>query len=237
LGNSDCLQQPSTLEPIEKEGVASKNILVVEDDEVSRRVITQMLKEIGHKVTTSSSGKRALALLKTHSFDLIFMDIEMPEMDGIETTRRIRKMDGPASGIPIVAVTAYALQGDREKFLRFGLDEYITKPIQLDELYQIIETVTKSKHENFHNKILERISQNDLREIQLDIKMLEAALEYANYDIANFLLAEIHELASKNDLECLKDLSNAISRTIANKERRKAMKYVSQMKLEIERYK
>ncbi|HHU75161.1 MAG TPA: hypothetical protein GXZ28_11225, partial [Clostridiales bacterium] len=119
---------------------------------------------------------------------------------------------------------------------RFGLDEYITKPIQLDELYQIIETVTKSKHENFHNKILERISQNDLREIQLDIKMLEAALEYANYDIANFLLAEIHELASKNDLECLKDLSNAISRTIANKERRKAMKYVSQMKLEIERY-
>ena len=236
LGNSDCLQQPSTLEPIEKEGVASKNILVVEDDEVSRRVITQMLKEIGHKVTTSSSGKRALALLKTHSFDLIFMDIQMPEMDGIETTRRIRKMDGPASGIPIVAVTAYALQGDREKFLRFGLDEYITKPIQLDELYQIIETVTKSKHENFHNKILERISQNDLREIQLDIKMLEAALEYANYDIANFLLAEIHELASKNDLECLKDLSNAISRTIANKERRKAMKYVSQMKLEIERY-
>ena len=118
LGNSDCLQQPSTLEPIEKEGVASKHILVVEDDEVSRRVITQMLKEIGHKVTTSSSGKRALALLKTHSFDLIFMDIQMPEMDGIETHEGL-KMDA-CQRYSHCCVTVYALQGIGE-VLRFGL--------------------------------------------------------------------------------------------------------------------
>ena len=112
-----------------------KRILVVEDEKVNARVITGILTKIGHIPTHVDSGEKALEILWDHRFDCILMDIQMPQMDGLETTSRIRNSTSPNSHqIPIIALTAHAMQGDKERFLAAGMDGYLTKPIQVDEL-------------------------------------------------------------------------------------------------------
>ena len=92
-----------------------------------------MIKEAGHKVVTANNGIEALEILGDEIYDVILMDIQMPEMDGIETTKRIRKREEiTGKHVLIIALTAYALQGDRDKFLSVGMDGYISKPIQIN---------------------------------------------------------------------------------------------------------
>jgi len=124
-------------------------ILIAEDDKVNRTVITLMLKEKGHIVETAANGSEAVFLHGQKQYDAIFMDIQMPIMDGIEATVKIREKEGLSWHTPIIALTAYALQGDREKFLSFGMDEYISKPIKMEELFLILDQVMeKCKTEN-----------------------------------------------------------------------------------------
>lgn len=114
------------------------NILLVEDDPINRHVTQKMINEIGHQVDTAESGVKALALWKQKKYDLILMDIHMSEMDGIEVTKRIRESE-IGERTPIVAYTAYALAGDKERFLAAGMDEYLSKPIQMTELCAKLE--------------------------------------------------------------------------------------------------
>jgi len=115
-------------------------ILLVEDKPTNRKLATILLENKGWNVTPAYSGRHALELLENRTFDLVLMDIQMPDMDGLETTELIRAGEKEKGGhIPIIAMTAYALQGDREKFLRAGMDGYITKPIITEELYQAVE--------------------------------------------------------------------------------------------------
>jgi len=117
-------------------------ILLVEDDRINQAVITRMIKEIGHEVLTANNGIEALQILKTEKVDIVLMDIQMPEMDGIETTRIIRRRERTMGGhIPIIALTAYALQGDREKFLSVGMDGYIAKPVQINNFINALEVI------------------------------------------------------------------------------------------------
>ena len=119
-------------------------ILLVEDDKINQLVITRMIQETGYKVITANNGIEALQILCDENIDVILMDIQMPEMDGIETTKRIRKGEEiTGSHIPIIALTAYALQGDREKFLSVGMDGYIAKPIQINSFLDTVETITE----------------------------------------------------------------------------------------------
>jgi CheY-like chemotaxis protein len=118
------------------------HILLVEDDAINQRVASFMLKKRGHEVEVAPSGADALAALNRQTFDLVLMDVRMPGMDGFETTARIRQ-DERITGrhIPIVALTAQALPGDREKCLAAGMDGYVAKPIQTAELQATIEAV------------------------------------------------------------------------------------------------
>jgi PAS domain S-box-containing protein len=117
----------------------SLDILIVEDDKVNQTVTNLMLSKKGHKVEVADNGKKALEVLKNKIFDIILMDIQMPEMDGIEATKQIRKNErGTGKHIPIIALTACAVQGDRERFIESGMDEYIAKPVQIDELLKKI---------------------------------------------------------------------------------------------------
>ncbi|HBV87253.1 MAG TPA: hybrid sensor histidine kinase/response regulator [Desulfosporosinus sp.] len=116
-------------------------ILVVEDDKVNLMVLTLMLKEKGYSVESASNGLEALSLHEENQYDAIFMDIQMPIMDGIEATAKIREREGKSRHTPIIALTAYALVGDRERFLSHGLDEYIPKPIKMEELFRVLEEV------------------------------------------------------------------------------------------------
>ena len=117
------------------------SVLLTEDMEMNQVVAVRMLEELGHEVTVASDGAQALDHLREKAFDLIFMDIQMPVMDGLETTAFIRKMEIERSWphTPIVAMTAHALKGDREKFLALGLDDYLTKPILMNELAVLID--------------------------------------------------------------------------------------------------
>jgi CheY-like chemotaxis protein len=95
----------------------------------------------GHKVGEAEDGKDALSKLSEAPFDLVLMDIQMPEMDGVEATRQIRSGKHGRADIPIIALTAYAMKGDREKFLDNGMDGYVTKPVDFGELARVIADV------------------------------------------------------------------------------------------------
>ncbi len=141
-GMNDYVSKPvhenELLRVIEKcltENKKRSHILVVEDNKINQTVIGLNLEEMGYDFSVAENGVEALAYLSKNSYDLILMDCQMPEMDGFEATRQIRKLEDPAkSNIVIVALTANALKGDREKCLQAGMNEYLTKPVNTDEL-------------------------------------------------------------------------------------------------------
>ena len=115
-------------------------ILLVEDKPMNQKLVTLLLEKKGHRVITASSGKESLEKLKSGHFDLILMDIHMPEMDGLEATAHIRAMEKDNGGrIPIIAMTALAMEEDRDKCLQAGMDYYVSKPINAQELYHVLE--------------------------------------------------------------------------------------------------
>jgi two-component system, sensor histidine kinase and response regulator len=117
------------------------HVLVVEDKAVNRKVAERLLEKRGHHVSMAENGKEALAALEKDTYDLVFMDVQMPVLDGIEATRSIRvKEKNTALHQHIIALTAYAMIGDREKFLAAGMDAYLTKPIRAAELDEQLES-------------------------------------------------------------------------------------------------
>jgi len=125
---------------IDKERSGSgAHILLAEDNVVNQRVERAILEKGGHRVTIASTGRKALILLEEQSFDLVLMDVQMPEMDGFETTAAIREREKQSGvRIPIIAMTAHAMTGDREKCMRAGMDDYISKPIQGSALLDLV---------------------------------------------------------------------------------------------------
>jgi len=111
-------------------------LLVVDDVPINVMLLRTILKRMGHEVTTAGSGREALNLLLERTFDAIFMDVQMPDMDGLETTRSIRQKEQAGGGLhtPIIAVTAYALAGDKDRCLAAGMDGYISKPVEQDAI-------------------------------------------------------------------------------------------------------
>jgi PAS domain S-box-containing protein len=114
------------------------SILVAEDNPSNQRVLVTMLKHMGYRPDAVSDGKEVLQALELRPYDLILMDVKMPEMDGITATQVIRKLQ-PEKGPKIVAITAYALEGDREKCLEAGMDGYVAKPVQTGELVEVLK--------------------------------------------------------------------------------------------------
>jgi CheY-like chemotaxis protein/HPt (histidine-containing phosphotransfer) domain-containing protein len=119
---------------------AAKRVLLVEDMPTNQIVATIELQRLGLDVTTACNGEEALALLAEFTFELVFMDCQMPVMDGYEATQAIRKRERTTGNrVPIVAMTANALEGDRDKCLEAGMDDYITKPFNPDDLRATVE--------------------------------------------------------------------------------------------------
>jgi CheY-like chemotaxis protein len=125
--------------------MSGKRILLVEDNPVNRRLAQFLLKSQGYEVWDVASAADAFALLEQRRPDLILMDIQLPEMDGLEATRRL-KAGGGTREIPVVAVTSYAMRGDEAKAAEAGCDGYITKPIDKSLFLQTVARVLGAHH-------------------------------------------------------------------------------------------
>jgi CheY-like chemotaxis protein len=117
-------------------------ILLAEDGLVNQKLAVALLKKRGHQVAVVHNGQEAVSRCETESFDMILMDIEMPEMDGLQATTAIRQRENDLGlHTPIVAMTAHAMKGDRERCLSVGMDAYIAKPIRPRELFATIDSL------------------------------------------------------------------------------------------------
>ena len=122
-------------------------VLVAEDNEINRDIVVTMLRRAGHRVTAVEDGLQAVRLVEEDRFDLVLMDVQMPVMDGVTATRHIRGMPGPASRLPIVALTGNVMPGHRAEYLAAGMTAYLTKPIVSADLLEILGSVSASRTE------------------------------------------------------------------------------------------
>jgi CheY-like chemotaxis protein len=131
--------------PSVREDLRGLRVLVAEDNAVNQKVVRRFLEKHGHTVALAATGLDAIAAVEKREFDLVLMDVQMPELDGLEATARIRAQEG-ATGKhrTIVAMTAHAMKGDRERCLSAGMDSYICKPLNPAELLALLENVQRN---------------------------------------------------------------------------------------------
>jgi len=125
-----------------RENLKRLSILLVEDNRVNEALALRMLERRGHRVSVERNGRAALAALQQQTPDLVLMDVQMPEMDGFEATATIRESErNSGKHLRIIAMTAHAMAGDRERCLAAGMDGYVSKPIRADDLFFVIDQV------------------------------------------------------------------------------------------------
>lgn len=185
--------------------IKSLRILVAEDTPVNQVLISRTLEKMGHMVTIASNGREALDLFKTHSYHLVFMDVQMPEMDGFTATRTIRAHEKETgSHIPVVAMTAHAMKGDRERCLESGMDDYLAKPVNSREIADAIRRIfplatssaTVSSQSNHWT------AARALQQVEGDEKLLQEIVAIF-VDEAPKLLAKLREGIVSRNLELL----------------------------------
>jgi CheY-like chemotaxis protein len=131
--------EPSVQLPEAVEKPEAKRILIAEDNEINRRIALRILEKSGFEAQAVGNGRLALEALKHNHYDLVLMDVQMPEMDGFEATTAIRNLASAVREIPIIAMTANAMAGDRERCIASGMDDYISKPVSLPKLQSTLE--------------------------------------------------------------------------------------------------
>jgi PAS domain S-box-containing protein len=166
LGTLTSDEQAPAASAISKDAPRNLRILVAEDNEFNQDVVRSLLNKWGHSVTIAGNGKAALATLEKGSFDLILMDVQMPEMDGLTTTQAIRAKER-GTRIPIIALTAHAMKGDRERCMAAGMDAYVAKPIKSADLLAVMTDLFKTRG----------TAQNPASEKPGDQKQPEAAFD------------------------------------------------------------
>ena len=191
-------------------------ILLVEDDLINQKVIFKMLNEKGHSVDTANDGLEAVALYEQDKYDVILMDIQMPKMNGVQAMHKIRKKETLGKHTPIIALTAYALNGDRERFLSLGMDDYITKPIQMNELFYTLDKITNTKHDEdtiLYDKVLHEENKDSLftsRKIWYTNSEITSKVK----DISKYI-NEFSAAIDDRDLICIEALADHI-KTLSN---------------------
>ncbi|MGZ8217797.1 response regulator [Methylomagnum sp.] len=199
----------SAIRPDPAENVRPLRVLLAEDNPVNQRLVVRMLEKRGHSVALANNGKEAVAAVETELFDVALMDVQMPEMDGFEATAAIRGIE-EASGrhTPIIAMTAHAMKGDRERCLAAGMDDYISKPLQTRRLFELMESVTPEP-ESAHDAIPEPPEPSGSED---DAAGFDRNAALARVDGDESLLREIAELFFVQTPVLLADIKDAIAR-------------------------
>jgi two-component system, sensor histidine kinase and response regulator len=185
------------------EGKRPLRILLAEDNLINQKLAVRLLEKRGHKVLVANNGREALAQLETRCFDVVLMDVQMPEMDGLEATAVIRAQEKETGQrVPIIAMTAYAMKGDRERCLAAGMDHYICKPIRAQELFAAVEGV--------HGAPVNTRQATRENGAEPGVLDEEAALDRAGGD--RELLQDLVELYLREAPRLLQDVQKAVAR-------------------------
>jgi len=224
------------------------HVLLIEDDRVNQQVARRMLEQFGCMVEIAPDGARALELNGRSIFDIIFMDSQMPVMDGYETTREVRRQEGTLRRTPIIALTANAMKGDREKCLKAGMDDYISKPVRKDDFARMLNKYCNPEYkEDAAGTVFSPANEADVLESQFkretapysisktlkflddDSQLLAELIEIflAEYPI---IIGNIEQAVAGNDFKALQALAHKIKGSLANFGADKAVE--SAMKLE-----
>jgi two-component system sensor histidine kinase/response regulator len=187
-----------------RESRSRLRILLAEDNDVNRAMIARMVEKRGHSVRTVEDGNGALAALAAEPFDLILMDVQMPELDGIATTIAIRQRErGTSNHIPILAITAHAMRGDRERFLQYGMDGYVSKPVRSRELFDAIGDLLSTD---------EAMPAEPADGVSADTAVFDESVALANTDDDRDMLADAVRI-------CLDDLPKYVAEVRASLDR------------------
>ena len=184
-------------EHLRKNMTQSKLILLAEDNLVNQKVAVRILEKLGHRVEAVGNGSEAVAALTSTSYDLVFMDCQMPEMDGYEATAEIRRREGTTKHTTIVAMTAHAMKGDRERCLAAGMDDYISKPVRPVDLASLLERIFACPDE-----LSENGSSAEALSAPVDMEHI--------HDVMGDELSEILDLYLTGTTENLEKLTTAI---------------------------
>jgi CheY-like chemotaxis protein len=139
FGEKEASSSGQISSPAPATAYSAYRILLAEDNPINQKVALAMLKHLGYQADLAANGLEVLSSLEQKAYDVILMDIQMPEMDGLEATRFIRTRLPSASQPRIIAMTAYAMKGDREQCLAAGMDDYIGKPVKIEDLKRVLE--------------------------------------------------------------------------------------------------
>lgn len=219
-----------------------RRILLAEDHKLNQAVTGSMLREMGHSFAIADNGAMAVNLYKQGRFDLILMDIQMPAMDGLAATAAIRGLEaGTGRHIPIIAVTAHALYGDRERFLELGIDEYVAKPVPFEQLFTIIESIDEAKAAA-PAELAALLSKTEFVQLEAavfadlarQIGSLQAAIAAEAAAEIEPIALEIKSLAGKHSLDILKNLAFRIVLDLRRGSAAQAGELAAQMQQELQ---
>ncbi|MDA1142802.1 MAG: response regulator [Planctomycetota bacterium] len=189
----------------------SFNILLAEDHLPNQMLATKLLQRHDHKVTVANTGIEAFELSGEKDFDVILMDIQMPEMDGFEATAAIRKREKETGKhVPIVAMTAHAMKGDRERCISAGMDDYISKPIRRKVLYETLSRFNKTEQKDEETSEPEHVAGEDTPQPEETLAILDEQGLLEEYDGDLELLQELLEAFYEESPEILEQLKTAI---------------------------
>ena len=188
--------------------MGSLQILLAEDSLVNQKLAVALLEGQGHKVRVVNNGREAIAALPTEKFDIVLMDVQMPEMDGLEATAKIRVSEqNTGTHIPIIAMTAHALKGDRERCMQAGMDAYVAKPIRADELFDTIADLFTAPGDTAISPATP-LPKRDiadwpdaLRAVRGDHRLLRIIVEAATKEIPRLTMAIREAIAGGNAAE------------------------------------
>ncbi|HWB11133.1 MAG TPA: PAS domain S-box protein [Pirellulales bacterium] len=193
-------------------------VLLAEDSVVNQKLAVYLLEKWGHHVTVANNGHEALARVQAESFDMVLMDVQMPEMDGLEATKAIRQQESSSGGhVPIVAMTAHAMVGDRERCLESGMDDYLSKPIRARELLAAIERISAGAPipADGHHDTSTVDWAAALERLQGDRELLEELIGVIRQE-APLLLAAVREAVQRGDAPALRLSAHTLKGSLGN---------------------
>ncbi len=204
---------------IEAKKMSTKLILLAEDNIVNQKVATRQLQKLGYRADVVANGKEAIEALGRISYDLVFMDCQMPEMDGYDATGEIRRREGNSKHTPIVAMTAHAMDGDRDKCIAAGMDDYITKPVKIEELTRVLSALLELAPDEPEPAPLDSAAP-------VDVERMRDALGEEPNEFAEILelylagmvtnLADLDKAVSVGDRDAIEALAHTCAGTSAN---------------------